>query len=92
MAGSKRKLGDGYSDGLYSNKSRSKSSTEPRVDPTYGQKTAIPGLDDDTIMEAEDDELDYDEEMGALAYLRKVRLVLFIRSEETFAETPADNR
>ena len=47
-----------------------------RVDPTYGQRSAIPGLDDDAYDGAED-ELIYDDESGimgdALAYLRSVR-------------------
>ena len=46
---------------------------EARVDPTYGQRSAIPGLDDDTVMEGDEDTLDYDEDMEALKYLRAVR-------------------
>ncbi|KAL3420376.1 V-SNARE [Phlyctema vagabunda] len=46
---------------------------EPRVDPTYGQRSAIPGLDGGAYLDDEDD-LEYDEDdMGALAYLRSVR-------------------
>jgi len=84
MGGTKRKHGDDSTDALYTNKSRSRPSGEARIDPTYGQRSAIPGLDDDTIMEGEDEDLNYDEEMDALAYLRSVRLVglLYVRSEE----------
>jgi hypothetical protein len=73
MAGTKRKYGEEASEAVYSNKSRSRPSVEARVDPTYGQRSAIPGLDDDTTMEGEDDDLNYDGEMDALAYLRAVR-------------------
>jgi hypothetical protein len=75
MAGKKRKFGDESSEAVYANKSRSRPSVEGRIDPTCGQRSAIPGLDDDTIMEGEDEGLNYDEEMDALAYLRSVRLV-----------------
>ncbi len=73
MASMKRKYDD--DDTLFSNKSRSRPSVEAKVDPTYGQRSAIPGLDDETIMEGEDSDLNYDEEMDALAYLRAVRSV-----------------
>lgn len=56
-------------------KSRFKPSSEARVDPTYGQRSAIPGLDDENTM-AGDDWLDYEDGMEALTYLRAVRLVL----------------
>lgn len=80
MAGTKRKSrGDtpeeGYS--YNSNKSRAKPSAEAKVDPTYGQRSAIPGLDNETL-EYGDEEFDYDEDMAALAYLRAVRLVLLL--------------
>lgn len=75
MAGKKRKHGDDSLDAVFTNKSRSRPSAEGRIDPTYGQRSAIPGLDDDTIMEGEDKNLNYDGEMDALAYLRSVRLV-----------------
>lgn len=75
MGGTKRKNEEEYSGEVYSNKSRSRPSVEARIDPTYGQRSAIPGLDDDTTMEGEEDDLNYDEEMDALAYLRAVRLV-----------------
>lgn len=74
MATSKRKHHE--DDSSHSNKSRARASGEvyARVDPTYGQRSAIPGLDDET---SADDEgvLNYDEDMDALAYLRSVRLV-----------------
>jgi hypothetical protein len=75
MAGTKRKHDDESPDTVYTNKSRSRPSIEARVDPTYGQRSAIPGLDDDTMMEGDDEDLNYDEEMDALSYLRSVRLV-----------------
>lgn len=84
MAGTKRKHGDDSTDTVYNSKSRSRPSAEARIDPTYGQRSAIPGLDDDTIMEGEDGDLKYDEEMDAMTYLRSVRLVhqVCIKSKE----------
>ena len=57
-----------------------KTSVEARVDPTYGQRNALPGLDPDTRDQAdEDSQISYDDDgnMGddALSYLRSVRLV-----------------
>lgn len=75
MAGTKRKHGDESPEMVYTNKSRSRPSVAAGIDPTYGQRSAIPGLDDDTIMEGDDDDLNYDEEMDALKYLRSVRSV-----------------
>jgi len=77
MSGIKRKYEDGEGEQLYSNKSRNRPS-EGRFDPTYGQKSAIPGLDDDNTMEADDEGLNYHDEveLSAMAYLRAVRLVL----------------
>lgn len=75
MAGTKRKYGEDSQEAVYTNKSRSRTSVEARIDPTYGQRSAIPGLDDDTIMDGGNEDLNYDEEMDALAYLRSVRLV-----------------
>jgi hypothetical protein len=75
MAGTKRKHGEESSEAVYTSKSRSRPSVEGRIDPTYGQRSAIPGLDDDTVMEGDDEDLNYDEGMDALAYLRSVRLV-----------------
>ncbi|PMD14447.1 hypothetical protein NA56DRAFT_694090 [Hyaloscypha hepaticicola] len=73
MAGMKRKHGEDSSEAVYTSKSRSRPSVEGRIDPTYGQRSAIPGLDDDTIIDGDDQDLNYDEEMDALAYLRSVR-------------------
>jgi hypothetical protein len=73
MGGTKRKYREDSPTSLYSNKARSRPSVEARVDPTYGQRSAIPGLDDDTVMEGDEDTLDYDEDMEALKYLRAVR-------------------
>lgn len=56
-------------------KQHSAKTVEARVDPTYGQRSAIPGLDDDTSF-GDEDELDYSEDMNALEYLRSVRLVI----------------
>jgi hypothetical protein len=75
MAGLKRKQDEDSPEQLYTNKSRSRPSVEARVDPTYGQRSAIPGLDDDTTIEGEEDGLNYDDDVDALAYLRAVRLV-----------------
>jgi hypothetical protein len=70
----KRKYSDESPTGIYDNKSRARQSVEARVDPTYGQRSALPGLDDETL--DYDDELNYGDEMDALAYLRSVRQVL----------------
>ncbi|KAF8859927.1 hypothetical protein BDZ45DRAFT_649306 [Acephala macrosclerotiorum] len=77
MAGRKRKSPPDSPDGIYSNKSRSQPSAEARVDPTYGQRSAIPGLDDGNMFGEDDDSLLYDEDMDALAYLRSVRQEAF---------------
>lgn len=74
MAGTKRKNGRDSSNEVYSNKSRAKPTVEARVDPTYGQRSALPGLDDDANIDGYDDELNYDDQ-DALSYLRAVRLV-----------------
>jgi hypothetical protein len=52
-----------------------------RVDPTFGQRSAIPGLDDydgeyPIDGDGEDTELDYENSIDALSYLRAVRYVL----------------
>lgn len=73
MSGTKRKHESDSPDQVYNNKSKARKSVEGRVDPTYGQRSAIPGLDDDTTIA--DDELSYNEDMDALAYLRAVRFV-----------------
>jgi hypothetical protein len=64
---------------IYDEPKRSRTDKQPpkhsvshggRVDPTSGQRSAIPGLDD----ENEDSDLEYGEEMeDALSYLRAVR-------------------
>ena len=80
MAGKKRKHqdehGEGSTDALYSNKARNRPSADAPLNPTYGQRCAIPGLDDETAMERDEDELNHGDEMDALAYLKAVRLVL----------------
>lgn len=75
MAGTKRKRGKDSEEIYNNNDGRSRPPVEPRVDPTYGQRSAIPGLDDDTTMDCEEEPLNYDEGMDALSYLRAVRLV-----------------
>ncbi|RDW61355.1 hypothetical protein BP5796_11247 [Coleophoma crateriformis] len=45
---------------------------EPRVDPTYGQRSAIPGLDN-VAYRRDEEEFSYDDDMDALSYLRAVR-------------------
>ncbi|KAG4423622.1 hypothetical protein IFR04_003304 [Cadophora malorum] len=72
MAGTKRKSRGDTPEDAYSSKSRAKPSAEAKVDPTYGQRSAIPGLDNEAL-EYGDEDLDYDEDMDALAYLRAVR-------------------
>jgi hypothetical protein len=72
MAGTKRKNGHDSSNEVYSNKSRAKPTVEARVDPTYGQRSALPGLDDDASIDGYDDDLNYDDQ-DALSYLRAVR-------------------
>ncbi|TVY60885.1 hypothetical protein LSUE1_G009262 [Lachnellula suecica] len=73
MTGIKRRHGGDSPNEVYSNKSRSRPSVEARVDPTYGQRSALPGLDDELRYDDEDGELDYGEEMDAMSYLRAVR-------------------
>lgn len=66
MAGTKRARSPSPSlSRLYSNK-RSNPVKEGRVDPVYGQRSALPADDDDSIS------LD-EEGMDALSYLRSVR-------------------
>ncbi|KXX76685.1 hypothetical protein MMYC01_206513 [Madurella mycetomatis] len=45
---------------------------ENKPDPTYGQRAAFPGLDDDDA-QLTDDDLEFEEHGDALAYLRSVR-------------------
>ncbi|CZS91883.1 uncharacterized protein RAG0_02436 [Rhynchosporium agropyri] len=72
MAETKRKSRGDTPEAESSHKLRSKPSAEAKVDPTYGQRSAIPGLDNETLQYS-DEEFDYDEDMDALAYLRAVR-------------------
>jgi single-stranded DNA-binding protein len=46
---------------------------EGKPDPTYGQRTAFPGLDDDGSAQISDDDLEFEANAEALAYLRAVR-------------------
>ncbi|KAL2019589.1 hypothetical protein VTK56DRAFT_9486 [Thermocarpiscus australiensis] len=46
---------------------------EGKPDPTYGQRVAFPGLDDNEASQSMDDDLEYEENGDALAYLRAVR-------------------
>ncbi|KAJ4298737.1 hypothetical protein N0V88_003769 [Collariella sp. IMI 366227] len=46
---------------------------EGKPDPTYGQRCAFPGLDDDESVQITDDDLEFEESGDALAYLRAVR-------------------
>ncbi|KAL2129620.1 hypothetical protein VTI74DRAFT_7520 [Chaetomium olivicolor] len=46
---------------------------EGKPDPTYGQRCAFPGLDDDQSVQMTDDDLVFEESGDALAYLRAVR-------------------
>ncbi|OBT39721.1 hypothetical protein VE00_09895 [Pseudogymnoascus sp. WSF 3629] len=50
-----------------------KEGTQGRLDPTYGQRSAFPGLDDEGGFGTEDDDLDYGDDAGAISYLRSVR-------------------
>ncbi|KFY28854.1 hypothetical protein V493_02732 [Pseudogymnoascus sp. VKM F-4281 (FW-2241)] len=50
-----------------------KEGTQGRIDPTYGQRSAFPGLDEGGGFTAEDDDLDYGDDDGAISYLRAVR-------------------
>ena len=57
----------------HSSNGPSKGATQGRIDPTYGQRSAFPGLDEDSGFAVEDEDLDYEEDVGALSYLRTVR-------------------
>ncbi|ELR07127.1 hypothetical protein VC83_02414 [Pseudogymnoascus destructans] len=50
-----------------------KEGTQGRIDPTYGQRSAFPGLDEDGGFGTEDNDLDYGDDAGAISYLRAVR-------------------
>jgi len=47
--------------------------SEGKPDPTYGQRVAFPGLDDDESAQMTDEDLEFEEDVGALDYLRAVR-------------------
>ncbi len=47
--------------------------SEGKPDPTYGQRVAFPGLDGDGASNIIDDDLEFEEDTDALAYLRAVR-------------------
>ncbi|EAQ89634.1 hypothetical protein CHGG_06253 [Chaetomium globosum CBS 148.51] len=57
---------------------------EGKPDPTYGQRTAFPGLDDDGSAQFSDDDLEFEQNAEALAYLRAVRAP----TPSTAASTP----
>ncbi|CAL3973391.1 unnamed protein product [Diplocarpon coronariae] len=73
MTGVKRKSRGHTPEETPNKKSRCKPSVEAKVDPVYGQRSAIPGLDDYTLYNGEDSDYNYDDEIDALAYLRAVR-------------------
>ena len=52
-----------------------KEGTQGRIDPTYGQRSAFPGLDEEGGFGTEDDDLYYGDDAGAISYLRAVRCV-----------------
>jgi hypothetical protein len=45
---------------------------EPKTDATYGQRSAFPGLDHPGHA-SDDDDLEFEDETDALAYLQSVR-------------------
>ncbi|KAK4139120.1 uncharacterized protein C8A04DRAFT_16144 [Dichotomopilus funicola] len=47
--------------------------SEGKPDPTYGQRAAFPGLDDEGCGQISDEDLEFEENSDALAYLRAVR-------------------
>ncbi|KAK3693611.1 hypothetical protein B0T22DRAFT_450264 [Podospora appendiculata] len=53
-------------------KSKPKQS-EAKTDATYGQRVVFPGLDDPSAAHSSDDDLEYEDEGDAFAYLRSVR-------------------
>lgn len=55
------------------NQSSRQKQSEGKPDPTYGQRVAFPGLDDDEPALLTDDDLELEEDVGALDYLRAVR-------------------
>jgi hypothetical protein len=77
MVATKRKHHLDSPNEVYGNKSRAKPAVEARVDPTYGQRSALPGLDNDANFDGFDEDLNYDDQ-DALRYLRAVRFVPFL--------------
>lgn len=80
MTGAKRKRPSSpESTSIYSSKTRAKAVVEARVDPTYGQRSALPGLDIGNGQEYDCDGAgscsEEDGEIGVLAieYLQSVR-------------------
>jgi hypothetical protein len=71
--------GDGFEESLSSTKRRREQHSskpkqaEGKPDPTYGQRAAFPGLDGDVAANLNDDDLEFEEDAEALAYLRAVR-------------------
>lgn len=53
------------------NQKKSKQSSEPQTDLTYGQRHCFPGLDQSAVYSDED--LEFEDESDALAYLQSVR-------------------
>ncbi|RKF83381.1 putative v-snare microsporum canis [Golovinomyces cichoracearum] len=82
---------------IYSNKSRCRPGVEARINPTYGQRSALPGLDGEAILADSDEELekgDHDS-IEALAYLASVRQeaigipnVLYAPNNQTKTDIP----
>lgn len=74
IPGLKRKLDDGDTPTqLYSNKARKKPSTEASLDPVYGQRSALPGLDPGTLEDGDGEETNPEGGISPLMYLRAVR-------------------
>ena len=70
-AGRKRKESGDPQDVIYSNKSRTRPSTEAHIDQTYGQRSALP---EDDVMASNFDDVEYiGDSSEALSYLRSVR-------------------
>lgn len=83
MANNKRKSHALYDDGsMYEEpeaeeqqpmKKAKKEKSKPRIDPTYGQASAFPGLDSYSAYADKEDDLDYEDDIEALQYLQAVR-------------------
>ena len=91
MAENKRKHESEPKDELYSNKSRSRPAVTARFDPTYGQRSAIP-LDEEGDKTEDFGDIEYAEEMDALAYLKSVRWVNFNPDGSTITELSLSSR